>query len=58
VLFDWDRVTEHNSYTDPMVHPEGIDAVWVHGELVHSEGRIHAPEAFAGRHLLTPPTPT
>ena len=54
VLFDWDRVTEHNSYTEPMVHPEGIDAVWVHGELVHSEGRIHAPKSFAGRHLLTP----
>ena len=45
----------HNSYTEPMVHPEGIDAVWVHGELVHSEGRIHAPRTFAGRHLLTPP---
>ena len=58
VLFDWDRVTEHNSYTEPMVHPEGIDAVWVHGELVHAEGRIHAPRTFAGRHLLTPPTRT
>ncbi|MDE0605853.1 MAG: amidohydrolase family protein [Acidimicrobiaceae bacterium] len=58
VLFDWDRVAEHNSYTDPMVHPEGIEAVWVHGELLHFEGRIHAPGAFGGRHLLTPPTPT
>ncbi len=56
VLFDWDRVTERNSYTEPLVHPEGIDAVWVHGELLHSEGRIHAPESFAGRHLLTPPS--
>ncbi|MCY4494239.1 MAG: hypothetical protein OXB92_10320 [Acidimicrobiaceae bacterium] len=58
VLFDWDRVTERNSYTEPLVHPEGIDAVWVHGELLHSEGRIHAPKDFAGRHLLTPPRTT
>ncbi len=58
VLFDWDRVTERNSYEDPLVHPDGIDAVWVHGELLHSEGRIHAPESFAGRHLFTPPSAT
>ena len=58
VLFDWDRVAERNSYTEPLVHPDGIDAVWVHGELLHSEGRIHAPKNFAGRHLLTRPNPT
>ena len=53
VLFDWDRVTERNSFEDPLLHPEGIDAVWVHGELLHSDGRIHAPPSFAGRHLIT-----
>ena len=55
VLFDWDRVTERNSYEDPLVPPDGIDAVWVHGELVQHEGRIHPPKAFGGRHLLTAP---
>lgn len=53
VLFDWDRVAERNSFEDPLVHPEGIDAVWVHGELLHSDGKIHAPKSFAGRHLMT-----
>ena len=56
VLFDWDRVAERNSFEDPLVRPEGIDAVWVHGALVHHEGRILAPETFAGRHLLTAPS--
>ena len=55
VLFDWDGVTDRNSYEDPLVPPDGIDAVWVHGDLVHHEGRIHPPAAFAGRHLLTSP---
>ncbi len=55
VLLDWDRVTERNSYEDPLVAPEGIDATWVHGELVQHEGRIHPPERFGGRHLLTGP---
>ena len=55
VLFDWDRVTDRNSYEDPLVPPDGVDAVWVHGELVQHEGRIHPPKAFGGRHLLTAP---
>ncbi len=54
VLFDWDRVAERNSYSEPLVHPDGIDAVWVHGELLHSEGRIHAPKNF---HRPPPPHP-
>ena len=54
VLFDWETVTERNTYEDPLIPPQGIDAVWVHGELVNYEGRIHAPSAFGGRHLLTP----
>ena len=55
VLFDWDGVTECNSYEDPLVPPDGIDAVWVHGDLLQHEGRIHPPKTFGGRHLLTPP---
>ena len=55
VLIDWDRVTERNSYEDPLVPPEGIDATWVHGDLVQHEGRILPPKVFAGRHLLTGP---
>ena len=54
VLFDWDGVTERNSYEDPLIPPDGIDAVWVHGDLVQHEGRIRPPGIFAGRHLLTP----
>ena len=55
VLIDWDRVTERNSYEDPLVLPEGIAATWVHGDLVQHEGRIHPPRVFGGRHLLTAP---
>ena len=55
VLFDWERVAERNSYQDPLVPPDGVDAVWVHGDLVQHEGRIHPPKTFAGRHLLTAP---
>ena len=54
VLFDWDSVTERNSYEDPLLLPEGIDATWVHGELVQHEGRIHPPAEFGGCHLFTP----
>lgn len=55
VLFDWERVTDRNSFLEPLMHPDGIEAVWVHGELLHSQGQIHVPQRFAGRHLLTPP---
>ena len=58
VLFDWDRVTDRNSYEDPLVPPDGIDAVWVHGDLVQHDGRIHPPSKFGGRHLLTAPGAT
>ncbi len=53
VLLDWNGVTERNSYEDPLVPPAGIDATWVHGELVQFEGRIYPPAKFPGRHLLT-----
>ena len=56
VLLDWERVAERNSYEDPLVPPDGIDATWVHGDLVQHEGRILPPDTFGGRHLLTPPT--
>ncbi|MCY4175870.1 MAG: hypothetical protein OXD37_06005 [Acidimicrobiaceae bacterium] len=56
VLFDWDLVSERNSFDDPLVPPEGIEATWVHGELVLHQGRILPPVVFGGRHLLTPAT--
>ena len=43
------------AYEGPLVPPYGIDAVWMQGDLVQHEGRIHPPKTFAGRHLLTPP---
>ena len=58
VLLDWERVAERNSYEDPLIPPDGIDAVWVHGDLVHHEGKIRPPKVFGGRHLLTPPDPS
>ena len=53
-LFDWENVRERNSFEDPMIPPEGIDAVWVHGELVYAEGRFHPPSPFGGRILTSP----
>ena len=46
VLFDWDHVRERNSFDDPLVLPEGIDATWVHGELVQYQGHIRPPKVF------------
>ena len=56
VLFDWDNVTERNSFDDPLVPPDGIDAVWVHGRLVHENGRFHVPAENPGRILRTAAT--
>jgi N-acyl-D-amino-acid deacylase len=54
VLFDWERVRERNDYLEPMVPPEGIDAVWVHGELVYEDGGFHVPERpYRGRVLTS-----
>ena len=53
VLFDWKTVSECNSFEEPLVHPQGIDAVWVHGELVQFEQRIGVLSRFGGRHLFT-----
>ncbi|MDH3452903.1 MAG: amidohydrolase family protein, partial [Gammaproteobacteria bacterium] len=52
VLFDWQTVRERNDYLDPLVPPHGIDAVWVHGELVLDHGQLVAPARYPGRILL------
>lgn len=55
VLFDWERVRERNDYLDPLVLPEGIDDVWVHGVRVLAAGRlVPPPRPFPGRALLSP----
>jgi N-acyl-D-amino-acid deacylase len=54
VLFDAERVGERNDYLDPLSPNVGIDAVWVHGELVLHEGRLRAPRPFPGRVLTSP----
>ena len=56
VLFDWENVTERNSFDEPLTPPEGIDAVWVHGDLAYSDGRFHPPSPFGGRTLISRPT--
>ena len=55
VLFDPDRVRERNDYESPLVPPDGIDRVWVHGEAVLDHGRLLVPRTFPGRTLLSPP---
>jgi N-acyl-D-amino-acid deacylase len=54
VLFDPETVRERNDYLDPLVPPEGIDLVWVHGALVLEEGRLRSPRPFPGRVLASP----
>ncbi|HVI73902.1 MAG TPA: hypothetical protein VM683_02860 [Anaeromyxobacteraceae bacterium] len=58
VLFDPERVRERNDYLDPLAPNEGIDMVWVHGELVLDHGRLQAPRPFPGRVLTSPPHPS
>ncbi len=53
VLVDWDNVTERNDFTDPLTPPDGMDAVWVHGRLVHADGAFFPTDPpFEGRILL------
>ena len=54
VLFDWETVAERNSFEEPLTPPDGIDAVWVHGDLVYAGGRFHPPSPFGGRILTSP----
>ncbi|MEI7703104.1 MAG: hypothetical protein WCK73_00755 [Deltaproteobacteria bacterium] len=56
VLLDAERVRERNDYESPLVPPEGIDMVWVHGELVLDHGRLVVPRRFPGRTLTSPPS--
>jgi N-acyl-D-amino-acid deacylase len=57
VLLDAERVRERNDYEDPLVPPEGIDVVLVHGEMVLDHGRIAVPARLPGRHLVSPVSP-
>jgi N-acyl-D-amino-acid deacylase len=54
VLFDPNAVRERNDYSDPLVPPDGIDFVWVHGELVLELGKLTRPQRFPGRILTSP----
>jgi N-acyl-D-amino-acid deacylase len=54
VLFDPETVRERNDYLDPLVPPDGIDMVWVHGVRVLDHGRLVRPGSFPGRILSSP----
>ena len=54
VLFDGETVREANSFDEPLIAPEGIDAVWVHGDLVYADGHFHPPSPFGGWILTSP----
>jgi len=51
VLFDWERVRECNDYDNPMIPPEGIHKVWIHGTLVMDEGRFPPCDTYPGEIL-------
>ena len=51
VLFDSERVQERNSFEEPLILPEGIHKVWVHGVLAMDEGQFPALGVFPGRIL-------
>jgi N-acyl-D-aspartate/D-glutamate deacylase len=53
VLFDWSKVREQNDYDDPLAPPDGISAVWVHGELLQEDGTFRVPGRLPGRALLS-----
>ena len=56
VLFDHERVRERNDYLDPLVPPEGIHSVWVHGERLLAGGALRCPARLPGRALLAAPS--
>jgi N-acyl-D-aspartate/D-glutamate deacylase len=39
VIFDYDKVQDRSTYTEPMLYPEGIDYVLVNGQLVVDRGK-------------------
>jgi hypothetical protein len=51
---DWPKVRETNDFDDPLATPDGISAVWVHGELLLENGAFRIPEDLPGRALLSP----
>ena len=53
VLFDALRVTDRNTYEEPLIRPDGIDHVWIHGEHVLAEGVLRPPSRFPGQILRT-----
>jgi N-acyl-D-amino-acid deacylase len=56
VLLDPEAVRERNDYLEPLVLPEGIDGVWVHGARVLDGGRlVPPPRPFPGRILASRP---
>jgi len=55
VLFDPEIVRERNDYLDPLLAPEGIDMVWVHGARVLDDGHLVRPDPFPGRILMSSP---
>lgn len=54
VLFNAETVSERNDYLNPLVSPDGIDGVWIHGQRVLAEGRLLLPRSFPGRILVSP----
>ncbi len=54
VLFNDETVSERNDYLNPLVSPDGIDGVWIHGQRVLAEGRLLLPRSFPGRILVSP----
>ena len=51
VLLDWHKVRENNDYSEPMIEPDGIHKVWVHGHLVFDEGRFPLTTNYPGQIL-------
>ena len=49
-VFDPLRVKDRSTFTEPMQKPEGIEYVFVRGELIVDRGRI--TDARPGRALL------
>jgi N-acyl-D-amino-acid deacylase len=45
VAFDPERVRDRATYAEPLLLPEGIERVWVNGELTYAAGRVTAARA-------------
>lgn len=40
VLFDKDKVSDRNTFTEPQILSEGIELVWVNGKTVWADGKV------------------